>query len=89
MPVVRLLYPDLVGEELDSHRAFVVKYSLDEDVELSYHYDNAEVTINVCLTSDFTGGQLYFGPMRQVGIDSIQSLGHFQLKLALSKTQTG
>ena len=66
MPLARLLYPDLVGEGLDSHRAFVVKYSMDEDVELSYHYDNAEVTLNVCLNEDFTGGELYFGPMRQV-----------------------
>jgi len=66
MPLARLLYPDLVGEGLDSHRAFVVKYALGQDVELSYHYDNAEVTLNVCLNSSFSGGQLYFGPMRQV-----------------------
>lgn len=38
-----------------------------QDVDLSYHYDNAEVTINVCLGREFTGGQLYFGDMRQVG----------------------
>ena len=53
---------------LDSHRAFVVKYATGpgEDVALSYHFDNAEVTLNVCLGRDFVGGALYFGPMKGV-----------------------
>lgn len=66
LPLARLLYPDWVGKGLDSHRAFVVKYYMGEDVELSYHFDNAEVTLNVCLGSEFTGGDLYFGSMRTV-----------------------
>lgn len=66
LPLARLLYPDWVGKELDSHRAFVVKYSMGDDVELSYHFDNAEVTLNVCLGSEFTDGDLYFGSMRTV-----------------------
>lgn len=66
MPLARLLYPDWTGKELDSHRAFVVKYSIEDDVELSYHYDNAEVTLNVCLGAEFKGGDLYFGSMRKV-----------------------
>lgn len=64
LPVAQLLYPDWVGRGLDSHRAFVVKYSMEDDVELSYHFDNAEVTLNVCLGLEFTGGDLYFGSMR-------------------------
>ncbi len=66
LPVAQLLYPDWVGRGLDSHRAFVVKYSMEDDVELSYHFDNAEVTLNVCLGLEFTGGDLYFGSMRTV-----------------------
>lgn len=66
MPLAQLLYPDWVGKGLNSHRAFVVKYNMGDDVELSYHFDNAEVTLNVCLGSDFTGGDLYFGSMRTV-----------------------
>ena len=66
MPLTRLLYPDWVGKGLNSHRAFVVKYNIGDDVELSYHFDNAEVTLNVCLGSEFTGGDLYFGSMRTV-----------------------
>ncbi len=66
MPLSCLLYPQWVGKGLDSHRAFVVKYAMEDDVELSYHYDNAEVTLNVCLGEEFTGGELYFGTLRTV-----------------------
>ncbi|CAJ1068291.1 -oxoglutarate and iron-dependent oxygenase domain-containing protein 2 isoform X1 [Xyrichtys novacula] len=65
-PLTSLLYPDCGGHCLDSHKAFVVKYDLNEDLDLSYHYDNAEVTLNVALGKDFTEGNLYFGDMRQV-----------------------
>ena len=44
----------------------MVKYALGDDVELSYHYDNAEVTLNVCPGAEFKGGDLYFGAMRTV-----------------------
>lgn len=65
-PLTSLLYPDCGGRCLDSHKAFVVKYDLNEDIDLSYHYDNAEVTLNVSLGLNFTEGNLYFGDMRQV-----------------------
>ncbi|XP_066835346.1 2-oxoglutarate and iron-dependent oxygenase domain-containing protein 2 isoform X4 [Anser cygnoides] len=64
-PITALLYPDLGGACLDSHKAFVVKYALHEDLDLSSHYDNAEVTLNVSLGKDFTEGNLYFGDFRQ------------------------
>lgn len=65
-PLTSLLFPDCGGRCLDSHKAFVVKYDLNEDLDLSYHFDNAEVTLNVSLGKDFTDGNLYFGDMRQV-----------------------
>ncbi|XP_071945906.1 2-oxoglutarate and iron-dependent oxygenase domain-containing protein 2-like isoform X2 [Antedon mediterranea] len=72
-PLARLLYPDCGGDLLDSHKAFVVKYKIGEDLDLNYHYDNAEVTLNISLTSDFTEGSLYFGGMRhQRGIEEPQ-----------------
>ncbi|NWI73281.1 OGFD2 protein, partial [Dryoscopus gambensis] len=64
-PITALLYPELGGACLDSHRAFVVKYSLHEDLDLSSHYDNAEVTLNVSLGKEFTEGNLYFGDFSQ------------------------
>lgn len=38
---------------------------MGEDLDLNFHYDNAEVTINIALGKDFTGGDLYFGDMRK------------------------
>ncbi|KAM7004474.1 2-oxoglutarate and iron-dependent oxygenase domain-containing protein 2 [Passerculus sandwichensis] len=60
-PLTALLYPELGGAGLDSHRAFAVKYALHQDLDLSFHYDNAEVTLNVSLGKEFTEGNLYFG----------------------------
>ncbi|XP_069071068.1 2-oxoglutarate and iron-dependent oxygenase domain-containing protein 2 isoform X2 [Pleurodeles waltl] len=65
-PMTSILYPDCGGQYLDSHKAFVVKYSLSEDLDLSSHYDNAEVTVNISLGKEFTEGNLYFADMRQV-----------------------
>ncbi|KAL9981094.1 hypothetical protein ACROYT_G009753 [Oculina patagonica] len=66
MPITRLLYPECGGDSLDSHKAFTVHYKIGEDLDLSYHYDNAEVTLNVSLGKEFSGGELFFGDMRQV-----------------------
>ncbi|XP_068750350.1 2-oxoglutarate and iron-dependent oxygenase domain-containing protein 2-like [Montipora capricornis] len=65
-PITKLLFPDHGGDSLDSHKAFTVHYRIGEDLDLSYHYDNAEVTLNVSLGKAFTGGELFFGDMRQV-----------------------
>ncbi|PFX11159.1 2-oxoglutarate and iron-dependent oxygenase domain-containing protein 2, partial [Stylophora pistillata] len=65
MPITRLLYPECGGNTLDSHKAFTVHYKMGEDLDLSYHYDNAEVTLNVSLGKEFIGGELFFGDMRQ------------------------
>uniref|UniRef100_UPI00358E5A89 2-oxoglutarate and iron-dependent oxygenase domain-containing protein 2 isoform X2 n=1 Tax=Myxine glutinosa TaxID=7769 RepID=UPI00358E5A89 len=64
-PITRLLYPDLGGDALDSHKAFVVHYGPAADQDLAYHFDNAEITLNVCLGEEFEGGELYFGSMQQ------------------------
>ncbi|CAE8587627.1 unnamed protein product, partial [Polarella glacialis] len=49
-------------EGLDSYRAFTVKYDVEEggDRNLALHYDNAEVTLNVNIGGDWTGGQVSF-----------------------------
>ncbi len=56
-PLCRLLYPDWVGPTLDSHKAFVVNYRPEGDLDLDYHYDNAEVTLNVSLGKEFSEGE--------------------------------
>lgn len=71
-PLTALLYSDCGGSCLDSHKAFAVKYSMGEDLDLSYHYDNAEVTLNVSLGKEFTEGNLFFGDMRQVPLSETE-----------------
>ncbi|XP_071093152.1 2-oxoglutarate and iron-dependent oxygenase domain-containing protein 2-like [Haliotis cracherodii] len=63
-PITSILFPDWGGNDLDSHKAFIVTYKLGDDLDLSYHYDNAEITLNVALGKVFDGGSLYFGDMR-------------------------
>jgi len=58
-PFTSLFYGSL-GDMLDSHHAFIVQYKLTEDRALGFHYDDSEVTLNVCLGKQFTGGDLYF-----------------------------
>ncbi|GKA58900.1 uncharacterized PKHD-type hydroxylase-like protein [Tanacetum coccineum] len=41
-----LLSSDWLGFALDSHHGFVVKYRMDRDVELGFHVDDSEVTLN-------------------------------------------
>ncbi len=63
-PIAKIFFPDWVGDELDSHRAFTVRYKLKEDRDLFTHFDNAEITLNVCLGKHFSGSELYFGQFR-------------------------
>jgi len=59
-PFATLLYPDDGGATLDKHHAFIVQYKITEDLDLGFHFDASEVTLNVCLGKQFTGGSLYF-----------------------------
>lgn len=59
-PISRVFYPDVGGASLDSHHGFVVEYGRDKDVDLGFHVDDAEVTLNVCLGKQFSGGELFF-----------------------------
>ena len=94
MPITRLLYPECGGNTLDSHKAFTVHYKIGEDLDLSYHYDNAEVTLNVSLGKEFVGGELFFGDMRQViycifdaKISNFQELPYIKCFLGISSNE--
>jgi hypothetical protein len=63
-PISKVFYSEVGGGTLDSHHAFVVEYGKDRDVELGFHVDDSEVTLNVCLGKQFSGGELYFRGIR-------------------------
>ncbi|XP_075690213.1 2-oxoglutarate and iron-dependent oxygenase domain-containing protein 2 isoform X2 [Rhinoderma darwinii] len=77
-PIASIIYPDWGGGYLDSHKAFVVQYSEDKDLDLSCHYDNSEVTLNVSLGKAFTDGNLYFSDMREFCTDFVAELENFE-----------
>ncbi len=49
--IFKTLYPEYVDKTigLDSHKAFIVVYKIDQDTSLGYHFDNSEVTLNISL----------------------------------------
>ncbi|XP_050902209.1 2-oxoglutarate and iron-dependent oxygenase domain-containing protein CP2 isoform X2 [Lathyrus oleraceus] len=59
-PLSRVFFPEVGGSTLDSHHGFVVEYGKDKDVDLGFHVDDSEVTLNVCLGKEFSGGELFF-----------------------------
>lgn len=59
-PVTKVFFPEVGGSTLDSHHGFVVEYGENRDVELGFHVDDSEITLNVCLGKQFSGGELFF-----------------------------
>ncbi|XP_076925758.1 2-oxoglutarate and iron-dependent oxygenase domain-containing protein ICU11-like [Bidens hawaiensis] len=58
--ICAVLFPD-VGGTLDSHHGYIVQYGMGKkDVIEDIHVDDSEVTLNICLGNEFTGGQLFF-----------------------------
>ena len=64
VPFARQLFADVGGASLDKHHGFTVEYAVRKDVELGFHVDASDVTLNVCLGRDFQGGDLYFRGIR-------------------------
>ena len=59
-PLAARLFPEVGGDSLDDHHAFTVEYRPGGDTDLGFHVDDSEVTLNLCLGSVFSGGDLYF-----------------------------
>ncbi|KAI4345643.1 hypothetical protein L6164_012743 [Bauhinia variegata] len=63
-PISKVFFTEVGGATLDSHHGFVVEYGKDRDADLGFHVDDSEVTLNVCLGKQFSGGELFFRGMR-------------------------
>jgi hypothetical protein len=68
---------------LDSHKAFIVSYRMGQDIDLAYHYDNAEITVNISLNDEFNDGDLYFGTMAKQNRTSFSNFTCVSLKLSI------
>ncbi|XP_027343645.1 uncharacterized PKHD-type hydroxylase At1g22950-like [Abrus precatorius] len=63
-PLSKVFFAEIGGSTLDSHHGFIVEYGKDRDVDLGLHVDDSEVSLNVCLGRQFSGGELFFRGMR-------------------------
>ncbi|XP_019164903.1 PREDICTED: uncharacterized PKHD-type hydroxylase At1g22950 isoform X1 [Ipomoea nil] len=63
-PISKVFFSEVGGSTLDTHHGFVVEYGMDRDVDLGFHVDDSEVTLNVCLGKQFSGGELFFRGIR-------------------------
>ncbi|KAG7598010.1 Oxoglutarate/iron-dependent dioxygenase [Arabidopsis suecica] len=63
-PIAQVLFPEVCGSSLDSHHGYIVEYGKDRDVDLGFHVDDSEISLNVCLGKQFSGGELYFRGVR-------------------------
>jgi hypothetical protein len=59
-PISRIVFPDQDTTGFQSHHSFIVKYKIGEDLDLDEHVDSSDVTINLSLGKEFTGGEVYF-----------------------------
>jgi hypothetical protein len=81
-PFAGLLYPDVGGATLDSHHGFIVEYKVGKDTSLDFHVDASDVTLNVCLGKEFTGGTLYFRGIRCARCQETPPLPHEEFEIA-------
>ncbi|XP_027364776.1 uncharacterized PKHD-type hydroxylase At1g22950-like [Abrus precatorius] len=63
-PISRVFFPEHGGSSLDSHHGFVVEYGINRDVDFCLHVDDSEVSLNICLGKQFSGGELLFRGVR-------------------------
>ena len=59
-PLAAECFPEVGGEHLDEHHGFIVEYQRGGDRDLGFHVDDSEVTLNLCLGGEFSGGELFF-----------------------------
>ncbi|KAJ4974888.1 hypothetical protein NE237_008062 [Protea cynaroides] len=63
-PISKVFFPEAGGLTLDSHHGCVVYYGKDWAVKESCHADDSDVTLNVCLGNQFSGGEQFFRGIR-------------------------
>ncbi|KAL3631370.1 hypothetical protein CASFOL_024354 [Castilleja foliolosa] len=63
-PMSKVFFSEIGGSTLDAHHGFVLEYGINRDTDLSFHVDDSEVTLNVCLGKQFSGGELFFRGVR-------------------------
>jgi hypothetical protein len=78
-PLAGLHLAEHLEHGLDGEYGFLAEYGGAADDDLGFHVDDSAVTLNLCLSEDFSGSELYFHGVRcdehlQVGPSPDESL---------------
>lgn len=49
-----------IANKMEYHHSFTIRYARHLDMQLAIHKDDSDITLNICLGKQFTGGGLYF-----------------------------
>lgn len=61
---------------IDGVHGFIADYAAGQDEDLGFHVDDSAYTLNVCISGDFRGSELYFGgPRCDVHMQSYERQG--------------
>jgi len=63
-PLARLHLAEHLDHGLDGEYGFLAEYGSEADEDLGFHVDDSAVTLNLCLSEDFSGSELYFHGVR-------------------------
>ncbi|CAE5959660.1 unnamed protein product [Arabidopsis arenosa] len=59
-PYHSIFFPEVCGTMFDSHHGFIVENGADRDAPLDHHFDDSEITLNVCVRRQYEGGEISF-----------------------------
>jgi hypothetical protein len=63
-PLARLHLAEHLEHGLEGEYGFLAEYGSETDEDLGFHVDDSAVTLNLCLSEDFSGSELYFHGVR-------------------------
>lgn len=63
-PIAERRFASYGAGSIDGVHGFLAEYAAGQDEELGFHVDDSAYTLNVCISGDFRGSELYFGGPR-------------------------
>ncbi|CAL9218150.1 unnamed protein product [Arabidopsis halleri] len=59
-----VFFPEVCGTMFDSHYGFLTENGEDRDADVGFHVEDSDITLNVCLSKQGEGGEIFFAGTR-------------------------
>ncbi|CAD5314973.1 unnamed protein product [Arabidopsis thaliana] len=59
-----IFFPEVCGAMFDSHYGFFIENGEDRDADVGFHVEDSDITLNVCLSKQGEGGEIFFAGAR-------------------------